>query len=421
MFTGLLVVAVGLADALLVSSEANAVVVCQKRKNPNKVKLRGTDCKKNEVLLRDLAEMPPGVKGEKGDPGPQGGQGPPGAQGPKGDTGDQGPQGPQGHPGKDGADGTDGVDGADGTPGPRGPGWLVADANGMCVGSVVGSSGTHVNDLRVIREHDGHKLVFNVEPDTFDFTSGSVWYEDSSCSGQPLLSPTVPVFAQEPVRIEGIFDTPTTFYRAGDAGTRTIVRRLHDRDPAACAADGGFITDRGGCCWPADSTGQWSLGAAVNLDALVPSFSLEEDCTPLDLPPLPAIDPPLCVPTYGSANIHWHITGTSTAGMVENSSCVGSGGMLDCEFTDWGSDTVDECWMGNQEYRFILTNEAMPRMEVTNLMCSGSTRAIVNGPADIYEVGSHWVAFGEFNDGFYCGGIGCGVEGTFVAVGTCVQ
>jgi hypothetical protein len=96
------VVAVGLAAIVLAAPDAHAVVICAKKKNEKKVKLRAADCKKNEVVLMDLGVQTPG---------------PPGPAGPKGEQGEPGPKGDHG-----------------------GAGLRVVDKNGKLVGYVADSS-----------------------------------------------------------------------------------------------------------------------------------------------------------------------------------------------------------------------------------------------------------------------------------------
>lgn len=80
------VLAVGIGWSPFLVSEADALILCAKKKNPNRVKLRGGDaCRKTEnpIPLDTIPELkgPQGDKGDKGDTGDAGAQGPAGVLG----------------------------------------------------------------------------------------------------------------------------------------------------------------------------------------------------------------------------------------------------------------------------------------------------------------------------------------------------
>lgn len=67
-----LILSLTLAVEVSHTSPAHAIVVCQNKKSPNKVKLRGSTCKKSEVLALDLSGLTLGSVGQPGADGQDG-------------------------------------------------------------------------------------------------------------------------------------------------------------------------------------------------------------------------------------------------------------------------------------------------------------------------------------------------------------
>ncbi len=84
------------------------------------------------------------------------------------------------------------------------------------------------------------------------------------------------------------------------------------------------------------------------------------------------------------------------------------------------------CHIGYQDYRFDVVADPTPRLSVSTELCP--TPVLLdpqNSPTDSVPIGivdTDYTASGNFNPFFQCstaGGGFCGINGTFMALGTC--
>jgi hypothetical protein len=101
----------------------------------------------------------------------------------------RGPKGAPGKPGANGANGAPGQTGATGQPGPTGAtglpgGFVVKDANGTVVGTVLSVGGTEIT----VMENDGAIQMFDANTGAVVYPGLSLYFADANCQGTAYTS-----------------------------------------------------------------------------------------------------------------------------------------------------------------------------------------------------------------------------------------
>lgn len=233
-------VGTALVTLIAVGSTHASVVLCAKPRGDGSfsttVKIRTGACRANEQQL---------------DPGPLG------LQGPKGDPGSVGPQGVVG------------------------PALVVRDTAGVLVGSVL-VSGTGDRGTRSIviarKVPGGSAAAFTVKAAGFEEqTAISLFFEDSSCSGTPL----VPAIESDLLPLATVVGG-VAYFADGVASTKLLGAVLlapYVGGMASCVESGGQFLPPSSCCFAYSSVSTDVLAAASMLDVtalgLVPPFRVE--------------------------------------------------------------------------------------------------------------------------------------------------
>lgn len=203
----------------------------------------GSNCKKDERLVRWNITGPQGPKGEKGDAGVPGVNGQGGATGPQGPVGPMGAQGEQGLPGKDGSNGQDGAPGPKGDTGTPGMNLHLYDANNQDLGIYIGPDPVNFADRSYKVLDPSSSTFFTVVPFFSPFVtdqwarlvtpSNGIKYEAVDCQGMPSYDSVV--YDLQTLKAVVYGPGGPKYYKAtSNTPTQTTVRSWAETDNGQC-------------------------------------------------------------------------------------------------------------------------------------------------------------------------------------------
>jgi hypothetical protein len=275
--SGLLLLLTVAAWSVTGVSNADAAVLCAKKKNPNKVKLRAESCKRNEVEVTLAPSSTPSATEALEELKAVDGAG----SGLDADTvrglapeqlrvpGPPGPQGDQGPPGEGGG------------------GLVVRDGNGVVIGLVVEvgddralySWGRHWRVV-VVRRIDDRIRALRLGEGGFSETEYlDFGFESANCTGQPFVThPEVEILSTGILPFVNVHDA-TGYYLTGPVTTRMVRSRNIFTSEEQCGFYMGpcTFTPPDNCCCSRE--GQFfftSEVATVDLSSFVLPFSVDE-------------------------------------------------------------------------------------------------------------------------------------------------